>query len=140
MTVVTLEVVVYKTLAAPLGLNCDFCDRSVDAIRPRHSRVALLDGSSVPFVGRPWQRARNRSSRNGAPLPPSLQYVPPGIKSTILRVAELTKISSRTEKWVSVTTEQRGPCLLHHLPSQLEKNGLFVARGVALVEKKNLSR
>lgn len=54
MTFGTVNVVVCKTLTAPLVLGCNYCDRFVDAIRPRHSWVDLVDGSVILFVGKPW--------------------------------------------------------------------------------------
>lgn len=52
-SVVKLIFIVRGSLAAPVIPGCDFCDRFVEAIRPRTRSVQLADGSIVPIVKKP---------------------------------------------------------------------------------------
>ena len=47
---------VAPSLAAPVILGCDFCDRHVEAIQPRRRVVEMDDGSTIPIL-------RTKSSR-----------------------------------------------------------------------------
>ncbi|CAN8069508.1 unnamed protein product, partial [Agarophyton chilense] len=58
--VVKLDFIVCRKLATPIILGCDFCDKFIDAIRPRLKRVEMEDGSSVPIVRRPLRRASKK--------------------------------------------------------------------------------
>ena len=91
---------VAEKLAAPVILGADFCDRYVEAIRPRKRVVELDDGSTVPIVRRPAKRPSN-----GPPLPSQQEYEPlKGKVSPKVKSAESMTIAPGTQRWVDVTT------------------------------------
>lgn len=49
--------IVSQTLAGPVILVADFCDRFVEDIRPSKKLLELVDGSTAPIVRRPMKRA-----------------------------------------------------------------------------------
>ena len=50
--VMSLTFIVCRTLAAPLILGCDFCDRFVEAIFPRQKTILMDDGNTVSIIQR----------------------------------------------------------------------------------------
>ena len=67
--VVKVDFIVCDRLAADIVLGCDFCDRYIEAIRPRQRAVELEDGTLVPIVRKPKPRAKGL-----VPLPTAQQF------------------------------------------------------------------
>lgn len=130
MSVITVEFVVCKTLAALVVLGCDFFVYFVDAIKPRLSWDDSVDVLSIPFAGKPWEG----SKKSPAPLPPARQQVLSRVISIKLRMFLNAKVSENTQTCVTVKRQHRGSVLLEHLSSQFERNRISTARGRALVE------
>ena len=62
-----VEFILCVSLAAPVILVCDFCDKHVEAILPRQRLVELEDGTTYPLSENPWVGVRK------APLLPVAQ-------------------------------------------------------------------
>ena len=102
--VVSLTFIVHKTLAAPLILGCDFCDRFVEAIFPRQKNILMDDGSTLPITRRPLSLLPKL-----APL--SLGQVcekDHGRTSPKTRISEKTELPPESQTWVTVTSQRNG--------------------------------
>jgi len=64
---------VVPRLAVDVIIGCDFCDKHIEAIRPRKCIVELDDGTAVPIVRRPDKRPAG-----AIPLPDEQVYIPTG--------------------------------------------------------------
>lgn len=128
--VVMLPFIVCTTLAAPVVLGCDYCDRFVEAIRPKNREVELDDGSTVPIVRRPLKR-----SNAAAPLPPSQEYeAPKGRTSPRIRVSQMTVVPPQHQAWITVTTAKHGLVVIQPNSALYHTHGILVANGIAQVE------
>ena len=62
---------VVERLAVPVILGCDYCDKHVEAIKPRQRVVERDDGTTVPIIRKPPPR-----QEGSMPLPEQQEYVP----------------------------------------------------------------
>ncbi|CAN8072774.1 unnamed protein product [Agarophyton chilense] len=101
---VKVKFVVCRSLAAPIVLGCDYCDRFVEAIRPRSRLITLDDGSTVPIVRRPLRKVPT-----AAPLPPSMEYeLAHGLPSPKIRESKPSVLTAESQTWVKVITQPHG--------------------------------
>ncbi len=120
---------VVEKLATSIILGCDFCDKNIDAIRPRKRYVELDDGTTVPIVRKPSSR-----SQFAPPLPEDQVYVPPkGRASTKIRVCRQTIVQPGTQAWVEVTTDRHGLVEVEPNQQMLEAHSCLAGYGVAQV-------
>ena len=128
--IVKVEFIVCERLAAPVILGCDFCDRFVEAIRPRKKLVEMDDGTEVPIVRRPLRR-----TPKSPPLPPSQEYhFTGGRSSTKVKTAETFKLPPSSQTWVTVTSTHHGLILLQPQEFLYENHQILASNGVADVE------
>ena len=66
----TISFYVVERLKLQIILDCDFCDRHVEAIKPRQRLIEIDDGTTVPIL--------RTSTRNANAVPPRLEqeFVP----------------------------------------------------------------
>ena len=64
-----VDFVVCERLSVPIILGCDFCDRHIEAIRPRSKEVELEDETKVPII-----KAATKRSRESVPLPRAFAF------------------------------------------------------------------
>lgn len=78
------EFIVCETLEVPVVRGCDYCNKCVEALRPRMKEVELDNGVTVPIIRRPLQ-----TGRIPVPLPPSQEEATvKGRISLSIRVAQ----------------------------------------------------
>lgn len=119
--------IVCTTLAAPVVLGCDYCDRFVEAIRPKDREVELDDVSTVPIVQRPL-----KSSNATAPLTPSQEYEAlKGRTSPRIRVSQMTVVPPQHQAWIKVTTAKHGIIVIQANSALDHTHGVLVANGIA---------
>ena len=100
----TVRFNVVPRLAVDVIIGCDFCDKHIEAIRPRKRLVEIDDGTTVPIVRRPSKRATG-----SIPLPDEQQYVPPDRRArNKVKVVERTVIAPESQNWVQVITDCEG--------------------------------
>ena len=127
---VKLDFIVCERLAAPVILGCDFCDRFVEAIKPRKKLVELEDGTTVPIVRRPLAR-----SSRAVPLPHSQEYVKsPGRITPKVKVAKAVVLPPESQTWVSVNAERRGLCVLQPHEKLYSSAQVCASNGIVQVE------
>ena len=61
---------VIERLTTQVILGCHFCDKHVEAIKPRQRLVEMDDGTTVPILRTSARKA------NAVPLPPEQEFVP----------------------------------------------------------------
>ena len=122
-----------ERLTTQVILGCDFCDKHVEAIKPRQRFVEMDDGTTVPIL-----RTSVRKS-NAVRLPPEQEFFPKKRRqSTRLAVAEAVVLQPSTQTWVKVNSERSGLvmiepdkglfakhncCLLYTSPSPRDQRG-----------------
>ena len=98
----TLEKVTFLVadkLAVAVILGCDFCDKHVEAIKPRLKIVEMDTGSIVPIVLQPTK------SQLEALLPEDQQFQPRKPRtSPKIKVRRRTKLPPPSQTWVEVTS------------------------------------
>ena len=125
-----VEFIVCRSLAASAILGADYCDRFVEAIRPKKKLVELEDGSTIPIVRRPHRRTPRM-----APLPPDMEYPDKnGRISPTVKMAESITIEPHNQAWVKVTTKRRGLVILQPSPKLYATHALVCTNGVVSVE------
>ena len=94
---------VAENLATSVILGCDFCDRHVEAIKPRLAIVEMDDGSTVPIVRQPSKPNTN------IPLPDEQNFTSRKKReSTKIKTTGVVKLQPATQTWVEVTTKRKG--------------------------------
>ena len=125
-----VDFVVCERLSVPVILGCDFCDRHVEAIRPRSKEVELDDGTTVPIVKAPAKR-----SRESVPLPQAFAFPSHRDRiSTKVRLTEPYRLQPGTQTWVRVTSTFHGTGILHSRSVLYERHGIAVTNGIVQVE------
>ena len=124
--VVSLTFIVFKTLAAPLILGCDFCDRFVEAIFPRQKTILMDDGTTVPITRRPLSR-----SPKLAPLPPG-QVCEKDHERTSpkIRVSEKTESPPESQTWVAVTSQRHAVMVVQPNDATYANHSIAPTNGV----------
>ncbi len=120
---------VAERLATDFILGCDFCDKHVEAIRPRKKLLELNDGTTVPII------RKNKCRRKQIPLPDSASTVPKtSASSSKIVLAEDVTLPLNSQNWVQMKTAQHG--LIHVQPiDKLYSSRLCLAgNGIAQVE------
>ena len=124
------DFIICQQLAAPMILGADYCDRFVEAIRPRKKLIELDDGSTVPIVRRPLKRHPKLT-----PLPEGLDYDrTSGRVSPKVRAAETIIIPAKSQAWITVTTARHGLGVIQPNEDLYKRRLLAVANGVVQVE------
>ena len=121
---------VVERLATDFILGCDFCDKHVEAIRPRKRLIELDDGTTIPIV-RGSKKARGRN----IPVPSEGSASPNArASSSKIVTTEDVTLPANSQCWVKVKTAQHG--LIHVQPvDKLYSNRLCLAgNGIAQVE------
>ena len=121
---------VVERLATDFILGCDFCDKHVEAIKPRKRLVELDDGTTIPLV-----RGSKIFRGKSIPVPsetPTKQNAR-AASSKIVTTEDVT-LPANSQCWVKVKTAQHG--LIHVQPvDKLYANRLCLAgNGIAQVE------
>ena len=128
--IVKVDFIVCERIAAPVILECDFCDRFVEAIRPRKELVEMDDGMEVTIVRGPLRR-----KPKSPPLSQSQEYpFTKGRSPTKVKTAETIKLPPSSETWVTVTSTRHGLILLQPQESLYENHQVLTSNGVADVE------
>ena len=126
----TVRFNVVPRLAVDVIIGCDFCDKHIEAIRPRKRLVELDDGTTVPIVRLPSKRATG-----SIPLPDEQQYVPPDRRaSNKVKVVERTVLAPESQNWVQVTTDCEGLVTIAPYGPLYSKTQCAVAAGVHQAE------
>ena len=127
---VKVDFIVCDRLAAPVILGCEYCDRFVEAIRPRKKLVELEDGSTIPIT----RRSLTRPPR-APPLLPSQEFVKsPGRTSPKVKVAKAIELPPESQTWVTVTSQRRGLNVLQPNDKLYSSAQICVTNGVVQVE------
>lgn len=127
---VKVTFIVCESLAAPVILGCDFCDRFVEAIHPRKREVELDDGTKVPIVRRPMKRPPS-----AAPLPADQEYgYAHGRSSPKVKVTCKTTLPPQSQTWVAVTSQRHGVNVLQPLDRLYQQHLVCASNGVVQVE------
>ena len=117
---------VVPRLAVDVIIGCDFCDKHVEAIRPRRRLVELDDGTTVPIVRRPDKRPPG-----AIPLPEEQVYVPSDKRaSPKVKVAEKVTLQPESQTWVKVRTESEGLVIVQPYAPLFQRYQCAVATGV----------
>jgi len=121
---------VVERLATSVILGCNFCDKHVEAIRPRLRLVEMDDGTTIPIIRRP-EAAR----LNDAPIPEEQRWVPNKRRSSRgINVVETTVLQPGEQTWVKVASPAHGLILVEPV-QKLYRNHLCLAgAGIAQVE------
>ena len=133
-SLVLVDFVVCRTLAADAILGADFCDRYVEAIRPRKKLVELDDGTTVPIVRNP---SRWRSREN--PMPAGLKPDKSTRGSQKIRVTETRDIPAASQTWINVQCDRFGTIVVQPDPQMMKETSMPIANGVAFVRSKSRS-
>ena len=121
---------VVERLGTDIILGCDFCDKHVEAIRPRKRLVELDDGSSVPILKRPEGRAKN-----AIPLPAEQEYVSPkGRSSDRVYSTQKVVLKPGQQNWITVKTPQSGLVSIEPHKRLYETSNCAACNGIAQVE------
>ena len=125
--IVTFYVV--ERLATEAILGCDFCDRHIEAIRPRKRIVELDDGTTVPIVRRPDKRKNDT-----VPLPDEQVYIPATkrVDNKII-VYEEKKLLPQTQTWVRVVTNKHGLIMVDTIAKLFNNHICMIGNGIAQV-------
>ena len=133
-----LEVVqfnVVEKLAVDIILGCDFCDKHVEAIRPRRSNVELDDGTTIPIIRRP-----STGHKDAVPLPEAQEWVrKPRRKSNKISVHEPIILQPETQTFVTVTCEHDGLILVEPDEKLYERHLSLVGSGSSKFHPENYS-
>ena len=127
---VRVEFIVCDTLAAPVILGADYCDKFVEAIRPRQKLVELEDGSSVPITRRPMKRV---GSVKSLPFHPE-DSKSEGRLSPKVKAATTTVIPPESQRFVLVTSVRCGLLVVQPHTPLYDRHGLCATNGVVQVE------
>lgn len=122
--------IVCRTLAAPAILGADFCDKYVEAIRPKKRHVELDDGTTVPIVRGVLRRVAPEKNSDVAKEEKKTKTDP----STAIKVSQPVTIQPGTQTGVEVTCNQHGLIVLQPIARLFENHRLSAANGVASVE------
>lgn len=121
---------VVPRLAVEVILGCDFCDKHVEAIRPRKRLVELDDGTTIPIVRRP-----DRRPQGSIPLPEEQEYVPASRRaSNKVRATKRTVLKPESQTWVEVRCEAQGLVTIEPYAPLYETSQCSVATGVHQAE------
>ena len=92
---------VFERLAVPVILGWDYCEKHVEAIKPRQRIVELDDGTTVPIIRKPPPR-----QEGSIPLPEQQEYVPSKRRSsTKIQTTRKTTLQPESHNWVEVVTQ-----------------------------------
>ena len=127
---VDVQFIVCNKLAASMILGADFCDRYVEAIRPRLRKVELEDGSTIPIIRKPCRRTSKM-----VPLPQSQRFGKlTKKKSDRIKVSKVHILGAHRQTFVEVTCERSGLIAIQPTSSLYENFGLICSNGIAQVE------
>ena len=125
--IVTFYVV--DRLATDVILGCDYCDRHIEAIKPRKRLVELDDGTTVPIVRRPDKR-----KNDSVPLPDEQVYAPAkGRINDKITTFEEKRLEPDTQTWVKVVTNTHGLIQVESLPKLYTNQLCMIGNGIAQV-------
>ena len=128
-----VEFIVRDSLAAPVILGCDFCDKHVKAILPRQRLVELENRTTIPIVRKPLGRVRK-----APPLPVAQEWEEGLIRSdNKSKVAKATEIPAFSQAFVTVTSPRDGYSIIQPVGKLYDDHQLLTANGVANVESNN---
>ena len=117
---------VVERLAVPVILGCDYCDKHVEAIRPRQRVVELDDGTTVPILRKPPTRPHG-----AIPLPEQQEYIPSKRRaSTKVQTTKKTVLQPESHNWVNVVTAQAGLVTIEPLQRLYERHECLAGTGV----------
>jgi len=122
-TVIRQKFLVVPNLSVPCILGCDFIDREVENISPRHRHIQMKDGERV-HLGR--RRPRHLSKEAAKPKRVAPRFYQP------IRVAKRVVLKPGHTTMVSVTTAAAGLQILTPKPSVMDDRGVQIANGVVL--------
>lgn len=121
------EFIFYETLAVPDFLGCEYCDKYVEAIRPRMKEVELYNGVTVPIV-----RKSRGTRRIPVPLPPSqVEAKTAGRISPSIRVTQSIWLPPQSQTWVSVNNLRHGLIVIQPSTTITDDLGVLAATGLA---------
>lgn len=124
--VVKCDFYVCEHLATSYILGGDFCDRFVNAIRPRKRTVELDDGTEIPIV-----RKRKKEVVTALNIPEELKDDSRGGRTTNrIRVAKATVLRPQRQSRVLVTTQRVGLSAIQAHDELYQKHGIVAMNGV----------
>ena len=121
---------VVEKLATDVLLGCDYCDKYVEAIKPRKRVVEMEDGTEVPIIRKPSTR-----SKEAAPLPyeeVEKATLPPA--KTRICPTKKHRLEPGTQTVVEVTCERQGDIVVRPAERLYETRQCLTANGVATVQ------
>ena len=125
-----VDFVVCERLSVPVILGCDYCDRHIEAIRPRSKEIELDDGTTVPIV-----RAPTKRSRDSVPLPKAFEFPTQTERPSVkVKLTEPYRLQPGTQTWVKVTAPFHGTGILQSRGLLYERFGVAPTNGVVHVE------
>lgn len=128
-----MDFIVCERLAAGLVLECNFCDKFVESIRPRKRCVEMDDGSTLPLVREPSRRVAEAIALPAKQEYPALN----GRDSTSVRMARLTVLRPQRQIYVSVTRGRLGPCVILPPDEFYQKHQLLTMNGTVELQPGN---
>ena len=127
---VEVEFIVCERLATTMILGADFCDRYVEAIRPRKKQVELDDGTIVPIVRKPAKRSKDQVKlRTTAEYNDKEGRISPQVK-----MAETIRVPPRLHRLVKVVSQRSGFVVIQPEGSLYDNHGMVCSNGVADIE------
>jgi len=120
-TVVKQRFLVVSNLSVPAILGCDFIDRELETISPRHRHIVMNDGERV-HIGRRSPKQLAEAAVKPQPVSTRTRYT--------IRVSERTVLQPGTTTMVSVTTAAAGLQTLIPKASLMRDKGVQMANGV----------
>ncbi len=120
---------VAEQLATPVILGCDFCDKHIEAIKPRRRVVELVDGTTVPII-----RTNKHRTTTFTIQPAHVRTRSRRAASSKVVLHKTMELPAHSQTWVSVTSKKAGLTLIES-HDRLYQNWLcLAATGVAQVQ------
>ncbi len=124
---VTAEFIVCDKLQVPIILGTDFTTRHVEAILCRKGYIQMTDGSQIPILNR-------KTGPRTETQAPGTENLNPTRPSSLIRVAQGTRLGPKTQRWLEVVCDQRGDIFISPSSRTRTIKGLIVANGVHVVK------
>ena len=120
---------VVEKLGTDVIIGCDYCDKHIEAIRPRKRVVEMDDGTTVPIIRKPSGR-----SIDSVPLPEEQEWIPAkGRRGGKVHVTESVTLPPETQTWVKVRTEEHGLVMIDPNARMYDTHLCLAGNGIAQV-------
>lgn len=127
--------IVCDKLATDVLLGCEYCDKYIEAIKPRKREVELDDGTTVPIIRNPSAR-----STRSVPLPPDQRTAPFVPRSRKIWAARKYILKPGTHTPIEVACRQSGTVMVQNSERLYDRQRCLVANGIAEVTENRTFR